>query len=293
MKGLLLTNAYYSTPATRYQADRLRAEGLKRGVTIDVAVNADAIAYISGDCISSGAKDYDFCIFLDKDKYMSAMLEKSGLRLFNSHDAIRTCDDKVDTLIRLAGEGITIPDTIAGLLCYNQAEPLSLDFVKKVEERLGYPMVVKESYGACGKGVYLVHNRAELVKKSEELKTIPHFYQQYVETSRGRDVRVTVVGGKVVASMLRQAVGDDFRSNIDLGGKGIEWAIPSDFATVAEKVSRIIGLDYCGVDLLFGVDGAPVLCEVNSNAFFSGTESVTGVNVAGAYIDHILSKMQH
>ncbi len=290
MRGLLLTNAYYSTEATRYQSDRLREEALKRGVIIDVCANDSAIARLIANNVEADISQYDFCIYLDKDKYMSAMLKKAGLRLFNSHEAIRTCDDKVDTLIALANNGIAIPNTIAGLLCYNTNEELLESFIDKVEDTLGYPLVVKESYGACGKGVYLIDNRSALIEIAKRLKTTPHFYQQYIQASHGRDVRVTVVGGVAIASMLRQSRGGEFRSNIELGGEGIEWAIPRDFADTAERASALLGLDYCGVDLLFSSSGAPVLCEVNSNAFFGGSERATGVNIAGAYIEHIIKK---
>jgi gamma-F420-2:alpha-L-glutamate ligase len=56
---------------------------------------------------------------------------------------------------------------------------------------------------------------------------------------------------------------------------------------MAEKAASILGLDYCGVDVLIGPKGEPILCEVNSNAFIEGIEKVTGVNVASAYAHHI------
>ncbi len=290
MKGLLLTNAYYSTEATRYQSSRLAEECSMRGISLDVRENNWAIAHIAGGNISADIAGYDFCIYLDKDKYVSSMLEKAGLKLFNTHNAIRTCDDKVETLVALAGTGIAMPDTIAGLLCYNHQEPILESYLDTVESKLGYPLVAKESYGACGKGVHLVHNRQELVSIATNLKTTPHSYQQYVATSRGRDVRVTVVGGRAIAAMLRVSTGD-FRSNIELGGDGHAYDIPDSFRKVAEAAASHLGLDYCGVDLLFSDYNQPILCEVNSNAFFGGSERATGVNIAGAYIEHIVKKL--
>ena len=86
--------------------------------------------------------------------------------------------------------------------------------------------------------------------------------------------------------MERRAKEGEFRSNIELGGKGFPVRLTDGFREAAERAAKTLGLDYCGVDLLDS-DGRPVLCEVNSNAFFEGIEQVTGVNVAAAYARHI------
>ena len=80
---------------------------------------------------------------------------------------------------------------------------------------------------------------------------------------------------------------DDFRSNVARGGKGEKVEIPKTFIDMAEKAAKLLELDYCGVDLLIGEQGEPVLCEVNSNAFIKGIEEVTGYNVAKDYSAHI------
>ena len=103
----------------------------------------------------------------------------------------------------------------------------------------------------------------------------------------GVDVRVIVIGGKTVASMERRNK-DDFRSNVAQGGCGVKIDLPENFQIVAESCAEILGLDYCGVDLLYGNDGEPYVCEVNSNAFFGGIEEATGVNVAKLYAEHII-----
>ena len=81
----------------------------------------------------------------------------------------------------------------------------------------------------------------------------------------------------------------DFRSNVAQGGYGKKITLSDEFKKSDERCAEILGLDYCGVDLLYGKDKKPYVCEVNSNAFISGIESVTGFNVAKAYAEHIIS----
>ena len=91
--------------------------------------------------------------------------------------------------------------------------------------------------------------------------------------------------------MRRIACDGEFRSNIELGGVGKKVDPPKEYLVAAEKAAKILGLDYCGVDLLETKEG-PVLCEVNSNAFFEGFEKVTGQDVATAYANYIVAKMR-
>ena len=90
------------------------------------------------------------------------------------------------------------------------------------------------------------------------------------------DVRVIVIGGVAVASMQRINE-NDFRSNVGQGGRCVKVELSPRFRQVAERCASILGLDYCGVDLLYGDDEEPIVCEVNSNAFIGGIESATGV----------------
>ena len=120
-----------------------------------------------------------------------------------------------------------------------------------------------------------------------QVKLKPHLFQEYIPFKKGVDVRVIVIGGKAVACMERRN-DNDYRSNVGQGGQGVKIELPESFKAVAENCAEILGLDYCGVDLLYGKDGEPIVCEVNSNAFFDGIESVSGVNVAKKYAEYII-----
>ena len=286
-RALIIINAYLRLASQFSQAERIQEELQALGVQVDVRRNDEFFAVLERDGIALNlAETYDFCVYLDKDKYMSEMLEKAGLRLFNSHEAIRVCDDKMQTYIALAGQGVAMPKTLAGLLCYEADERVNDKTLERIEGQIGYPIIVKESFGSLGKNVFLANTREELSALAEQLKCRPHLFQEAITTSLGKDVRVIVVGGKVLCAMLRQSQ-TDFRSNVELGGVGSVYTPSTQIIELCERVANILSLDYCGIDVLFGENGNPVLCEVNSNAFFGGMERVTGVNVAKAYAEYM------
>lgn len=287
MKGLILNNAYYETPSTNYQGERLAAELKELGVLCDIKKNDFFGAKIENGNLNNIAAGYDFCIYLDKDKYLSYALEKLGVRLFNRHAAIQLCDDKALTALALAEHGIPMPKTLPGLLCYDPSAAVLPRTCEVLERELGYPMVVKQCFGSLGKFVYKIDDRAELEKKCEELKCTPHLFQKFIKESAGRDIRVIVIGGAAVAAMERKSQ-TDFRSNIELGGVGSPIKIDKKLKTLCEKAANLLGLDYCGIDILYGKEGY-LLCEVNSNAFFGGMERATGINVARLYAEHIVA----
>ena len=288
MKGIIIINPYRIPIESVHQAERLKEEFNKLGVEAEIIDDGYLKAEIANGKLNSSLLLNDFAVYLDKDKYLSLTLEKLGLRLFNSHSSIRTCDDKGETYIALANSGVNIPKTILGGLCYNSACVIDESVADTIINSLGLPVIVKESYGSMGKGVYLANTKAELLSIMDKVKLKPHLFQQYLPYEKGVDIRVIVIGGKAVASMERRNK-EDFRSNVARGGSGKKVAISNEFIETAEKVAKILNLDYCGVDLLFGKNKEPFVCEVNSNAFIGGIEQATGVNVAKLYAEYIIN----
>ena len=123
-RGLILINAYSALPTALNQSQRLKDELAGLGIQADVVKNGAFPFLTDGNGkIRSQLADYDFCVYLDKDKYTSQLLEKLGLRLFNSHSAIRACDDKAVTHILLSQKNIPMPHTMYGLYATTQARP--------------------------------------------------------------------------------------------------------------------------------------------------------------------------
>jgi len=111
--------------------------------------------------------------------------------------------------------------------------------------------------------------------------------QEYVAESHGKDIRVIIVGDEVVAAMRRRARGREFRSNFHLNGTVEPVDLAPEYAEVARRAARVLGLNIAGVDLLEGADG-PMVLEVNSSPGLQGIESASGVDVAGAIVDHAI-----
>lgn len=289
MKGLVIINGYPNGEKFLRQGERIAEELRGYNVHVDVIKNGDIGVLLEGDgTVKSTLKEkYSFAVYLDKDKYLGRMLEMAGLRLFNCAEAIETCDDKMLTYLALRAAGVSMAKTIPAPLCYTPNTIPKLSFLQRVAKELQFPLVAKKSYGSFGAGVRLIHDMNGLQETEGEWLYIPHFYQEYVKESAGCDVRVIVIGGKAIASMERLAQEGEFRSNVELGGQGRRIVLDETYRQTAERVAEILGLDYCGVDLLKGERG-PIVCEVNSNAFFEGLESVTGINVAKAYAEYIL-----
>lgn len=292
IKGVIIRNPYNHYESMEHQISRLKEEAKNLNITLDVLDNDGTLITLEHDDIVNHlnkkyGKVYNFVIYLDKDKYLSQLLEISGLRLFNSSKAIELCDDKMLTHIALAKKGITMPKTIASSLCYVKDSQVSIDTIDKIIQELGLPCVVKENFGSLGEQVYLAHTKEELIDLANKLMYKPHLYQEFIQASYGSDIRCIVVGHQVIAAMNRRNSGD-FRANIGQGGTAYPIEINHETEQMAIKASEILGLDYCGVDIL--MDGEkPYLCEVNSNAFFKGIESLTQVNVAKAYLEYVLS----
>ncbi|MBQ3115847.1 MAG: RimK family alpha-L-glutamate ligase [Clostridia bacterium] len=291
MKGLIFINPYLVPSESVYQAERLKQEFNKKGVDVEIISDASMRIAVQADSAKTDLPKPDFIVYLDKDKYLSKVFEKGGARLFNSHNAVRICDDKAETYIALAGRGIKFPKTVFGALCYRDDLEIKEEWADKIISHLNLPVIVKESYGSMGKGVYKAENKEELLSIMRAVKTKPHLFQEYIPTKKGVDVRVIVIGGVAVASMQRINE-NDFRSNVGQGGRCEKVELSPRFRQVAERCASILGLDYCGVDLLYGDDEEPIVCEVNSNAFIGGIESATGVNVAELYAKYVINTIK-
>ncbi len=289
MRGLILVNAYSELPAFRIQSGRLKEELSAIGIESEIRRNDGLSVCVDGG-LSVCTEGFDFCIYLDKDKYVLKALELSGFPVFNCFSAIEACDDKMMTYLLLSQHGIRMAKTVPGLLCYDRNSVIPEETADRLISMLGLPLVVKESYGSMGKRVYLASSKRKLLSIMDRVKCVPHCFQQYIAESAGRDLRVIVVGGKPAGGMIRSSR-TDFRSNVGLGGDYSAFEIDEETGKLASRIASVLNLDYCGIDLLFGKDGM-TLCEVNSNAFFEAFEKCTQINVAKLYAEHIAEKMK-
>ena len=287
-KGLVIVNAFHLFNDYKHQYERLKDEFKKYNITLDLMNNSEILVYIEKDGnISSKNLKYDFIIYLDKDYYIAKMLESMGYRLFNNAEAIRICDDKMLTHLSLANFDIRMPKTINFPLKFFKEDEYEF-FIDNVIKELGFPFIVKNSFGSLGEQVHLINNKEEIMEYEKANHMRPHIFQEYISSSFGQEFRIVTVAGKIVSSMHRIAQNkDEFRSNIETGGIGTGEPPRQDFIDLAENISNILDLDYCGLDFMFDEDGSPVFNEINANAFFGPIESFNPINVGEAYAKHI------
>ncbi len=289
MNGIIVVNQ--TIGHNQYKIERFKTEFEKKGVSLEVFVNDGTLAEIKNNEIKINLPAANFVLYLDKDIYLARLLEKAGYRLFNKADFIKLCDDKMLTFIACANEGIRMPRTIAGPLVYTDLQESNFAFLDKVIDEIGLPMVVKRVYGSLGEGVYLVETRDELFKLYSEIARNPIIFQEYVKTSYGKSIRVLIIDGKVFGSFIRRNK-YDFRSNFGEEASSKVLENPAKYEGFAQEIADKLHIEYAGIDLLVYEDDNPILCEINSNAFFEEFEKVTGLNVASAYADMIINKVK-
>lgn len=226
----------------------------------------------------------NFVLFFDKDIRLAQLLEILGIKVFNNSKAIEICDDKTLTQIVLSKNGIKTPKTIICPKSFFGFKKEDLSFLDEVALQLSYPLVLKESFGSFGKEVYLINDKDELFSKTLNLSKKSILFQEYIKESHGTDLRIYIVAGEFVGAIKRTNV-KDFRATFS-GGTMSSYTPTHQEVEIAKKACLAIGLDFAGVDVLFGKYG-PVICEVNSNAHMKNFYNVTGIDVVKKIFEHI------
>ena len=294
MKGLLIVNYSMDRDSFKIVYQMLQDAATKQGILLEQYTNAEIIIELekNPDFFVDKKTRPDFVIFWDKDVCIGKLIESYGIRLFNSSEAMLLCDDKARTYIKLREHDIKMPKTILIPMSFSNIDWNNSQFLKEIDKYLEYPLVLKECYGSFGEQVYYISSLEELVKKMNSVGNKPMIIQEYIESSKGRYIRIYVVGGKVVASVYRYPKDNDFRTRVTKGCKIEEYTPNKEQRDMAVKVCEYLGLDYGGVDILFDKDESPILCEVNSNAQFKYVLKYAGINVAEYIISYICEIMK-
>lgn len=277
-----------------YTTKRLKEEAKSRGHNVRVVRHKECYATIER---SNPAVSYRGEILSNVDaiiprigssmtRYGTAIVrqfEMQGVYTTASSIAIVRSRDKLRSMQLFAKAGVGIPKTVFSRN--------TLDIDDLLDQVGGTPVILKLARGTHGNGVVL----AETKKAAKSVLQALYLHnedgtniliQEYVQESAGEDIRCFVVGGRVVASVKRQSLDDDFRSNTHQGGTPVAIKLTPEERKTAEKAAKAMGLSICGVDLMRSERG-PLVLEVNSSASLKAIETVTGRNVAAKVIDYI------
>lgn len=283
--------AILSKGAANYSTRRLKEEATSRGHEVRVINYAKCYVTIQRDTPVVRYKGEDLSSFDAIIPRIAQNLTKYGtsiVRQFETQGAFSTASsiaivrsrDKLRSTQILARYGVEIPKTVFA------RETADLDDV--IEQAGGAPLIIKVARGTHGNGVVLAETKkaAQAVMQAFYVEGVSFLVQEYIAESAGTDIRALVVGGKVVASIQRQSLDDDFRANTHQGGVGVAVKLTDEERKVAQKAARALGLAVCGVDLMRS-DRGPLVLEVNSSASLMTPERVTGRNVAGKIIEYV------
>jgi ribosomal protein S6--L-glutamate ligase len=206
--------------------------------------------------------------------------EMMGVYPLNESVAIGRSRDKLRCLQLLSRKGIGLPVT-----AFAHATSQPDDLIDMVG---GTPLVIKLLEGTQGIGVVLAETRSSAKSMIEAFGGVEAniLVQEFIKEAGGADIRALVIGGKVVASMLRQGAPEEFRSNLHRGGKAQEVKITPEERSTAVRAAKTMGLNVCGVDMLRSNHG-PVVMEVNSTPGLEGIELATGKDIAGMIIEFL------
>jgi len=275
-----------------YEADRFLEESEKQGIDFSVVYADEIDLLVSRDDRKSIRYQNDIVslpdVLLPRTGSGTGAYNLSVLRQFErlnvptlpNSDSIIAAKDKMYANQILAQAGLPIPKTMLTRF------PCKADLVEKV---VGFPCVLKVVTGSHGAGVYLCHTPKEFEDLSELISALDFknsmIVQEYVRFSEGRDLRVIVIGGKVVGAMERRSTDGSFKANISRGGEGSPYELDDKLEMLAIQTAKVLDLDIAGVDLLFHEDGYRI-CEANSSPGFRGFETYLGINIPEKIFDY-------
>lgn len=209
-------------------------------------------------------------------------IEDRGVPVINSPRAIERSVDKFYTSALLQEAGLPTPETI---VCEGVDEAM-------VAVRAMGDVVIKPIFGSLGHGMVRVSDPDVALRVVRALAhTKPVFYVQRAIDHDGRDVRVFVVGGRVLGSIERRAPEGDWRTNVARGGTARPFDLPAGWQQLAVRAAAAIGADYAGVDLLPSRDGEVFVLEVNGIPGWEGLQTATGLDVAGAIVEQVEARV--
>ena len=209
---------------------------------------------------------------------MGELLEQKGVRVFNSSSVTRIANNK----------GITyefLKDVVPFLAVKYGNEIIE----SKIENKgFEYPYVIKSCSGHGGSQVFLVNNSKEEEQAIKAMNGQEYVVQQCC-SDLGRDVRVYIIGNKIIKAVLRTST-ESFKSNYSLGGKVQEYTLNNEEKAMVERIVDKLPLDYAGIDFTFN-NGKAVFNEIEDAVGARMLYQVSDIDIVEMYIKYILEQL--
>ena len=283
-----------------YSTQRIYKEASRRGHTVKIINHLKCSIKLSqgtSEIIYNGQNIIDVPdviiprIGVSASRHGAAVVkefEMNGVFTTASSMGILQSQNKVRTLQIMNRKQIPIPHTVFSVDPENIGE--------QIELLGGAPIIIKLQEGTHGAGVILAESKksAKSIIDTMYSTSSSILLQEFIQESNSEDIRALVVAGKVVSSMKRKGLEDDFRSNIHQGGSGFKEILTSDEEQMAIKAASYLGLPIAGVDMIRSKRGS-LLIEVNSTPGLQGIEAYTKDNIGKAIVkfleEHVQTKL--
>ena len=261
----------YNKMTNAYTCNRLVEEAANLGIDLKIIGIHDTIISETG-LMNNGVKleKRDFVINRYKWGKVKDEINFLATRSYNPLDTYNIYINKYEQVKRLRSDEFLVPKYLLGT---------SLLKYEDIVQILGTPFVAKGLESSMGEQISLIENAEDLKNLSVTYRMEKEWlFEEFITTSFGRDMRFYSIRGNVVACMQRKSQGD-FRANVALGASVEPFEITPQIRQIAKDIYNQTGLDFLGIDLLFGED-KPYFCEINVMPGIEGIETASGVNVA-------------
>lgn len=268
----------YNKMTNAYTCNRLVEEAEKLGMDLKIIGIHDTII-AENEIRNRGMKleKRDFVINRYKWGKEKDEINALAVKSYNSLDAYNIYINKYEQVKRLRSKEFIVPKYLLGTAM------IPFD---DIADLLGKPFVAKGLESSMGEQISLIEKEEDLQKLYKEYGMEKEWlFEEFITTSYGRDIRFYSIRGEVVACMQRKSKGD-FRANVALGAEVEAFDITPRIRQIAKDIYEQTGLDFLGIDLLFGED-KPYFCEINVMPGIEGIEKATGVNVAKKIMETI------
>ena len=268
----------YNNMGNAYTCRRLLQEAQKQNIDIKLIGVYDSSVTQDG-CYNNGVllSARDFVINRYKFGKIKDNLNKLGKKSYNALNSLNLYINKLEQLKNIESHYFQKPKYIAGM------SDLSFEMLADI---LKLPFVAKGLESSMGQEVFLIKSKDEYNALSQSfLPNKEWLFEEFIKSSEGRDMRLYCVRGEVIAGMERIS-NNDFRANVALGSSVHKIEITPEFQAIAQDIYKQTGLDFMGLDLLFG-ENVSYFCEINVTAGMEGIEKASGINVAGIVIKTI------
>lgn len=283
---VVYTNKVLSNKYGNFAFDWMKEAASRHGFNAIILFSEDLSFLLSQKNVRFFNKDVeittpDAVLMRCYDFALSTQLELLDIPVFNSTKSMQLCRNKLHSHQQLQSEDLNLPNTIFATS--------SLPYQTVASRLENEIFIVKGLEGSQGEEVFLIKNEDDYSAAKKHLDD-NFLAQSFIATSHGKDVRVYVVGEKVVGCVQRKAT-SGFRSNYAQGATISEYKTTPEIENIAKKCRKAIGFDFAGIDLLFGEKGF-VICEINGNAGFRTITQVSDVDLPNEMFSYIKSALE-